>query len=72
MGVEVGDVMCLSPHFLGSISTSGVNLVHSLGDEKKFCHPPNSEIWGDIPPKSKIWGMARNSLFLGTKQLNIE
>ena len=33
-------------------------------DEKKICRPPNSEIWGG--------GTARNSLFLGTKQLNIQ
>jgi len=36
-----------------SNAASGVNLVQSLGDEKKFCCPPNSEIWV---------GGARNSL----------
>jgi len=35
-----------------------------MGETKKnFAVPPNSEIWGG--------GMARNTLFLGTKQLNI-
>jgi len=46
---------------------SGVNLVHSLGggERKVFLPPPPPQI-------KKFGGTARNSLFLGTKQLNIE
>jgi len=43
---------------------SGVNLVHSLGGGTKKILPS--------PQIQKFGGTARNSLFLGTKQLNIE
>jgi len=42
------------------------------GREKNFAVPPNSEIWGNVPQIQKLGGTARNSLFLRTKQLNIE
>ena len=34
---------------------SGVNLVQSLGDEKNFAVPPNSDIWGDGEKLTVSW-----------------